>query len=213
MWKQTMLHRLGCCLLRWQVLHPSWITPRSLNPGTMAAGICVLWTPSSILQERDGVKSRNRANEHFLCFQRQIAVELLRSQFFAQAAGSAASRQAMAHRFVQEPTLALSFLSFHLVGQVGFNNAYPRWKDFATVIWCSLPLMLVCLFYYFSGSRTWALILQDIYCVSSVMLQSTSLKAPLRGWSVRGPEELQRGRQVPASQLRKYFFSTSSWLA
>lgn len=207
MWKRSVLRQLGCCSQRWQVLHPGWITPRSLNPGTMAAGICVLWTASSVLQEGDGVKSRNRANEH--CASRG---RLLLS-CFTQAASSAASRRVMARRFVQEPTLALSFLSFHLVGQVRFNNAYPRWKDFATVIWCSLALMLVCLFYYFSGSRTWALILQDIYCVSSVMLQSTSLKAPLRGWSVRGPEELQRGRQVPASQLHKCFFSTSSWLA
>lgn len=54
MWKRSMLYQLGCCLPRWRVLHPSWIIPRSLNPGTMSAGMCVLWTLCSILEERDG---------------------------------------------------------------------------------------------------------------------------------------------------------------
>ena len=61
MWKRSVLYRLGCCLLRWQVLHPSWIIPRSLNPGTMSAGICVLWTPSSILRERDGSEGEEQS--------------------------------------------------------------------------------------------------------------------------------------------------------
>lgn len=63
MWKQSVLCQPGCCLLRWQVLHPSWIIPRSLNPGTVSAGTRVLWALPSILQERDRSKDEEQCKQ------------------------------------------------------------------------------------------------------------------------------------------------------
>lgn len=78
MWRQSMLYQLGCCLLRWRVLHPSWITPRSSNPGTLSAGMCAL--TSSILQGRAGGKGEEVST---ICPSTDIV--LLRSPFFIQA--------------------------------------------------------------------------------------------------------------------------------
>lgn len=73
-----MLYQLGCCLLRWRVLHPSWITPRSSNPGTLSAGMCAL--TSSILQGRAGGKGEGQ-----IVLTCSIDIVLLRSPFFIQA--------------------------------------------------------------------------------------------------------------------------------